>query len=266
MIRRFRSWTWPILLVGIVGCQDNIALVQRDYYNVKHEILDNMVKVVDENSATRFNQAHKDRLKPKEDANKERFEKIKNNLYAKKDREDFAEEYKTLNSVTLKGQRTSGHTRLFQNLNRIRRVIVKMVDVEAEQAKKQGQSFRIESGKLCPNMTSLDGVSDFANMGDVGNAGGGGGGMMMMPGMMPGMGGPPGAPGAGQAAAAPAEEKTDPRAYQSFQFVYEGTKTGDPANPWAVNRSWRAGSGAAPPLVVPINGKSIDLLPLSSTQ
>src|SRR5262249_8890143 len=106
MMRRFRSWTWVVPLVCLAGCGDNIHAVQRDYFNVKHEILDNMMSVVDEESAKRFNLAYANRLKDKQAANKERFEKIRNNLFSQKDREAFDVELKILNNVTLKGQKT----------------------------------------------------------------------------------------------------------------------------------------------------------------
>ncbi|GEM_PF-3665993 len=262
MTRHFRSWTWTILLIGAAGCGDNIAAIQRDYYNVKHETLDNMMRVVDENSAKRFNEVDSKRLKEKETASKERLDKIKNNLFSQKDREAFDREYEALNTITLKGQKSSGNARLFQTLNRVRRIIVKVVSDEAVELKKQEQSFTIRSSKLCPNLTSLEGVGDFAGMGEGGNTAGGG--MMML-----GMGGPPGAPGAGQPAAQPAAapvvEKIDARAYQNFQFVLVCTKTGNPAQPWNDDPSWRVGDNKVEPLVIPING-GINLLPLSSKQ
>jgi hypothetical protein len=255
MTRRFRSWTWAALFVGLAGCGDNIAAVQRDYYNLKHEILDNMASVVDEESAKRFNLAYANRLKDKHTANRERSDKIRNNQFTQKDRDALDLELKMLNDVTLKGQRTSASVRLFQTLNRIRRSIVRLTEEKAMLAKQQNQSFTIKSREFWPSMTALDCVADFAGLGQEGAGG------MMMP-MMPMMmgKGPPGAPGAQAQEQAPPEEKIDPRAYQSPEFVLECRRIEGPGGPWQDTPSWRLGNNTVPPLIV----MNVDLLPLKS--
>lgn len=249
-----RYWIWAILLVGLAGCGDNIAAVQRDYYNLKHEVLDNMMSVVDEESAKRFNFAYANRLKDKQNSNRERSDKIRNNQFTQKDRDALDVELRELNEVILKGQKDSATTRLFQNLNRVRRIIVRLAEEKAALAKQQNQSFTIKSRELWPNMTALDCVSEFAGIGE---DGGGGGMMMPMMPMMMGKGGPPGAPAQAEA---PAKEKIDPRAFQNPEFVLECRRIEGPGGPWQDTPSWRFGNNTVAPLIE----RNVDLFPLRS--
>jgi hypothetical protein len=252
-----RTWLLLALVIGVPGCGDTIQAVQRDYYNVEHEVIDNMIQVADENSAKRFNDLYKGHLSKKEDANKERFDKIKNNQFTVADQKLLDMELKALEDGALKVQISSLEYRFRQAQNRIRRLIVKVVEDKAEEMKRQGKSFTVEAKDVCPNLSrELAMPAKFSK-----SEGGGGGGMppMMMQ-MMPGGAGPQGMPAAGPAANAGggAQAKSDPQANKNLNFVI----TCELINPgqWNENRRWKAGGTEIGKLEV--NG--FDLAPLTS--
>lgn len=270
MTRLIRSGCWLAVLIGVPGCADSMAAVLRDHYNVQHEVLDNMSQIADDESAKRFNDAYRNRLKVKEDAVKERFDKIKNNQFTEADRKILEAEILTLRGSKLKGQIESLDARFRIMQNWTRRMVVKLAEDKAEEARKRDQSFTIKSSELCPNLAALE-MPVFFNGGDLGADSGGGGMLMMGNPMMgggmagiggpPGMGGPPGGPG-GQAAAAPAGPKLDAKANQNLQFFLECRRTEDPGNRWVETRTWKSGGATITRLEV--NG--IDLVPLYSSQ
>jgi hypothetical protein len=256
-------------LMGIAGCGDNMSAVQRDYFNVQHEILDGMTQIVDDASAKQFNDAYKNRFQPKEELVKARKDKIENNLFSERDRDDNRKLVGKLLTEDLKGQADSLDFRFRVVQNRLRRLVVKLVEDKAEAEKSRNQSFEVKSTDVCPNLTNLERGEKFTAGG---NAGGGlgGGAQMMMPMMQPGggaagNGGPPmpnlnagaGAGGGGQAAAGPT---VDPKANENYVFVLGYTFTGDAANPWQQSvRAWKTGNSNIS--IAPING--IDILPLN---
>lgn len=268
MRRSLRStWrsTWPAVLLLVAGCGDNIQAVYRDYCNVQHEVLDDMMQVVDDDSAKRFNTAYETRLQPKEEDVEKRKDKIMNNLFTEADKKLTALAIEELETNSLKDQLESLDTRYRLTQRRIRRLIVKMVEDKAEEAKRANQSFTIKSGELCPNLTGLKKGAKFGK-----SEGGMGGGMAPMGGgQMPGGGGMPPMPdmpdaggGGGGKAAAKAAAKVDPNANANLEFVMECRRTEDPANPWSVTRYWRAGGARIQELTV--NG--INVVPLYSVQ
>src|SRR5262245_53271270 len=210
-----RVWLWLALVIGVPGCGDTIHAVKRDYYNVEHEVIDNMIQIVDENSAKRFNELYKGHLSKKEDANKERFDKIKNNQFTSADQKLLEEEIKRLEEGTFKLQITTLEFRFRQAQNRIRKLIVRVVEEKAEEMKRQGRSFTVEAKDVCPNLSRE--LAMPVRYGK--DEGGGGGGMMpMMMQMMPAGAGPQGMPEAGPAANA-AQAKSDPQANRNLNFV-----------------------------------------------
>jgi hypothetical protein len=253
-----RIWLWLALVIGVPGCGDTIQAVQRDYYNVEHEIIDNMIQIVDENSAKRFNEVYKGHLSKKEDSNKERFDKIKNNQFTTADQKLLEMELKNLDETTLKVQISSLEYRFRQAQNRIRKLIVRVVEEKAEEMKRQGKSFTVEAKDVCPNLSrELAMPVKFSK-----NEGGGGGGMppMMMPMQMPAGAGPQGMPAAGPAgnAGGAPPAAIDPQANKNLNFVI----TCELINPgqWNVTRRWK--SGGTDIVRLEING--FDLAPLTS--
>ena len=255
-----RIWFWLALVIGVPGCGDNIQAVQRDYYNVEHEIIDNMIQIVDENSAKRFNDVYKGHLSKKEDSNKERFDKIKNNQFTAADQKLLEMELKSLEEGMFKVQISSLEYRFRQAQNRIRKLIVKVVEEKAEEMKRQGKSFTVEAKDVCPNLSR-----ELAMPAKFGKNEGGGGGMppmMMM--QMPGGAGPQGMPAAGPAgnAGGAAQAKSDPQANRNLNFVLSYDLVGQ--GQWQPReRIWKAGGSDVPsPYLVP--GYDFDLAPLTS--
>jgi hypothetical protein len=254
--------TWPAVLLLVAGCGDNIQAVYRVYCNVQHEVLDDMMQVVDDESAKRFNTAYENRIMAKEEAVDQRKEKIMNNLFSEADKKLTALVIEEMEAVSLKGQFDSMEARYRLTQNRIRRLIVKMVEDKAEEAKRADQSFTIKSGELCPNLTNMKKGAKFGKSdGGMGGLMGGGIAPPMMPGggQMPGAGPMPAMPGAGGGVA---KKAVDPQANASLEFVMECRRTDDPANRWQVSRYWRAGSARIQELT--ING--VNLVPLYSVQ
>lgn len=271
MARLLRTIAYLIPVLGIAGCGDNIAAVMRDTYNVQHEILDGMTQIVDDASAKEFNEAYKNRFQGKEEVVKARKEKIENNLFSEKDRADHKAAIAKAIGEDLKGQVDSLDYRFRIMQNRLRRLIVKLVEDKAEAAKSQNQSFKVSSTDVCPNLTNLERGENFAKGG--GGGGGLGGAPNMMPMMQPGGGAGPGGAGmpampamnpAGGDGAKPAAAGpvVDPKANDNFVFVIECRHTGEPGNPWLETRAWKAGNTTVGPIEV--NG--INILPLYSAQ
>lgn len=258
-----RTWLWlALVMIGVPGCGDTMHAVQRDYYNVEHEVIDNMIQVVDENSAKRFNDLYKGHLSKKEDANKERFDKIKNNQFTTADQKLLDEEIRRLTDGVFNAQNHSLEYRFRQAQNRIRKLIVKAVEDKAVEMKSQGKSFTVEAKDVCPNLSKdLAMPVKFSKN----ESGGGGGGMMpMMMQMMPQGAGPQGMPAAGGPAAnagggGGAQPKSDPNANKNLNFVM----TCELINPgqWNVTRRWKAG-GTDVPSPFPVG--EFDLAPLTS--
>src|SRR5207247_492574 len=140
-----RSWWWLALFFGVPGCGDTIQAVKRDYYNIEHEVIDNMIQIVDEESAKRYNTAYKNRLKVKEEANKARFDKIQNNQFSEADRKILAETLNDLDTNVLKLQNSSLEFRFRQAPHHIRRLIVKLTEDKTEEIKLQGRTFNVEA-------------------------------------------------------------------------------------------------------------------------
>ena len=278
MTRRPPPLIWLILLVVLPGCGDTVSAVLRDYYNVEHEILDNMSLISDEDSAKKFNELCRNRLKHKEEDVDKRREKIEANQYTDADRKALAFEVENVEGNQLKMQIASLDTRFRILQNRQRRLIVKLTEEKAAELKNQGQSFKIDASSIWQNLSTIEMPEKFTK-----STGGGGGGMGMP--MMPPMpaGGPagpgaapPGAPGmpaggpamAGGAQAgapqAPKAPPVDPRANQNLRFIMICERVG---NGWDETRSWQSGgtvvfSNKGGGNKLEVNG--IDLTPLSS--
>ncbi|MCI0682282.1 MAG: hypothetical protein L0Y71_09275 [Gemmataceae bacterium] len=254
-MRRTLRGFWPAFLFLAAGCGDSIQAVTRDYCNVQHEALDDMMQIVDEESAKRFNEDYENRIMPQEDAVDARHAKIMNNLFTEADKKITALAIVELETVTLKGQFESLDTRCALTLNRLRRLAVKMVEDKAEEAKRANQSFTVRSNDLCPELTTkLRRGKHFAK----GESGGGGGMAPMMPGpggaQMPGIGPMPG-PALGWP---PQPRRGNSMLSRNLEFVMECRRTEDPQNPWHVTRSWRG--------VQELTLNGINLAPLFSTQ
>jgi hypothetical protein len=251
-----RTWCWLALLFGVPGCGDTIQAVRRDYYNIEHEVIDNMIQIVDEESAKRYNTAFKNRLKVKEEANKARFDKIQNNQFSEADRKILADTLIDLDANVLKLQNTSLEFRFRQAQHHIRKLIVKLAEDKAEEMKRQGRTFTVEAKEICPNLSiSLEVPERFVK-----NEGGGGGMMPMMMNMMPAGAGPQGMPGGGGPAAGGGQAAGSAQANRNLNFVM----TCDLIQPgqWAQPRKrWMAGAAEIPS---PFNVEGFDLAPLSS--
>lgn len=244
-MRRPPRSAWLCLLLTVPGCGDNIAAVLRDYYNVEHEILDNMSKIADDDSAKSFNEVCNKRLQPKEKAVNERREKIERNQFQEADRKALALEIELLETGPLKAQITSLDARFRILQNRQRRLLVKLSEDQAAQAKAQGQSFTIDASKNWPNLSAVELPE---KLGKGPNAGGGMAPMMpampMMPPGAPGGAGPPGGAPMQMGGPAVAEQKApagpavDPK-YNSIRFVLTCERVG---NGWDETRAWKLGN------------------------
>ena len=237
MARHLRSWGWLVVVCGVAGCGDNMTLVVRDYYNIQHEVIDNMVYIVDEPTAKKFNKDYEVRLKVKEEAIEARREKIINNLFVEADKVATRELIKQLDEVDLKKEIDNLDNRFRVMQNRLRRVMVKMVEDKAALGKAGDQSFTVSSLDVCPSLTNLERGAKFVKGINVSGLLGG-----AAPMMVPGAAGPGGVAPANQQAPPAAAAKMHPRVNDNFTFVIECRRTGDAANPWEETRAWKAGS------------------------
>jgi hypothetical protein len=255
MSRRPSCIAWLILLITVPGCGDNIGAILRDYYNIEHEILDNMSMITDDESAKKFNEIFDKRLKDREASITDRKEGLDRRNPGEADKKAITLEADMLENGLLKAQIASLDSRFRILQNRQRRLLVKLTEDQAELAKAKGESFTIDAGKNWPNL-SATAVPD--KLGKSPNAGGMGGGMMpammpMQPPGGPGGGGPPGAggpaaappgmpavgpQGAGQQQAAPAGPAVDPK-YNQIRFILTCERIG---NAWVETRAWKLGN------------------------
>lgn len=253
------------LVLSLTGCGDNLPSVLRDYYNVQNEVIDHMVTVCDDDSAKRFNELYKNRIRPKEERLRERLDKLNRQQVTQTDKKLFDALHIELESVKFKHEITGIDNRYTKEVARIRRLIVKLTEEKAEEMKPLDKTFEVVASQVWPNLSNLERPDKYTSSGGTGGfaapkpeAQGGGGGPppMMMPGgggmpMMPMMG--PG--GGGGGGAHPAATSL------SFSMLCERVTRADGQKDWKITRRWRGGSTTVEKLE--ING--VDLAPQFSS-
>jgi hypothetical protein len=241
------------MALGLTGCADDLPSVLRDYYNVQNEVIDHMVTVCDEDSAKRFNEMLKTRLKPKEDQLRERLDKLNRQQVTQTDKKLFDELHIKLETEDFKHELGGIDTRYYKEVARIRRIIVKLAEDKAEEMKSLDKTFEVVASQAWPNLSNLEKPDKFSSSSGLGgfaapkaqaDPGGGppgmpGGGIM---GMMPGAGG-----GGGNNLA---------NANLTFSMLCERIGQKD----WKVTRRWRSGGTTVEKLE--ING--VNLVPMFS--
>lgn len=256
---------WPTALLLLTGCGDSMPAVMRDYYNVQHEILDNMVMVVDEASAKKFNENYTNRLQKKEEVIKTRKEKVTlTNSFTAADRDAMAKLLIELDTVTLKSEAGTLDKRFRILQNRHRRLIVKLVEDKAnDEMRTKTDTFTVKSKEVCPELSDLAMPEKFSATNESVGGGLGGGGMAGMagPGGAANPGGAAGAAGAGAAGAGGEQKKktaraVDPRANSKLGFSITCVRVG---NEWQQTRRWGSGSKG---IEVPLVEEGVDLIPL----
>ncbi|MCS7045660.1 MAG: hypothetical protein NZO58_04825 [Gemmataceae bacterium] len=260
-----RRW----LMLGVLvfcasGCVDSMPVALRDWYNVQHEFLDTMTWVVDEDSAARYNATIKDRVRPKENAIKERRDKIVNATYGADDKKKLVAQILELKTKTLKAEIDSLDVRLRQQQHRIRKILVKLAWDKAEEMKRStDREFEVNAAEIWKELSNLELPAEFAAP----EGGGGGltppgGGMVGMPGMptMPGPGGPQGGGPQGGGDASTPKSEVDPNANVNLSLFIVCRPRG--GGQWEPNQViWKSGRTIVPtPLRVP-KDNGIDITP-----
>src|SRR5688500_11173731 len=121
------------VVLSLTGCADNLPALLRDYYNVQNEVIDHMVTVCDDDSAKRFNELYRNRIKPKEELLRLRLDKLNRQQVTQTDKKLFDAQHIELESVKLKHEITGIDNRYMKEVARIRRLIVKLTEDKAEE-------------------------------------------------------------------------------------------------------------------------------------
>jgi len=251
------------LVLSLTGCADNLPAVLRDYYNVQNEVIDHMVAVCDDDSAKRYNELYKNRIKPKEDQIRERLEKLNRQQVTQTDKKIFDELHIQLETVQLKHEIGGIDSRYNKEVARIRRIIVKLTEDKAEEMKSLDKTYEVVASQVWPNLSNLEKPDKFSSSFSGGGGFGapkpepqGGPGMPGMPGM-PGPGGMipmmPGAGGGGGGINLATANLT-------FSMLCERITQPTGQKDWRITRRWRNGGTTVEKLEV--NG--VNLAPLFS--